>query len=338
MPPTSTPTVTATATRTPTATRTATATASATPTPTTTYTPSATPTTFPTRVPGASATPRAVFPAGLAPAPHAWLARPLPAGAVDYPASTYRYGSTQNGNLRPHHGVDFENPAGTLVLAAGRGAVVFAGNDRADQLGPAPNFYGNVVVVQLQQAYLYQPVYVLYGHLASITVQRGSWVETGAQIGTVGGTGVALGGAHLHFEVRVGYNDYDSTRNPELWLQPYPRRGTLAGRISDSSGQPVALAGVTVRSKVLDYPKRDQFVNTYLTTYTSGNLNADEMMGENFALNDLPPGTYVVTASNGKTTRSQTVIIKPAELAWVEFENVKQPATWTPTPAPSATP
>ena len=289
-------------------------------------------------MPGASATPRAVFPAGLAPAPHAWLARPLPAGAVDYPAGTYRYGSTQRGNLRPHHGVDFENPVGTLVLAAGSGAVVFAGTDRADQLGPAPNFYGNVVVVQLQQAYLYQPVYVLYGHLATITVQRGNWVEAGAQIGTVGGTGVAFGGAHLHFEVRVGYNDYDSTRNPELWLRPYPRRGSLAGRVSDSSGQPVPLAGVTVRSQLLDNPKLDQSVNTYLTTYTIGTLNADEMMGENFALNDLPPGTYVVTVSNGKTTRSQSVSVKPAELAWVEFENVKQPATWTPTPTASATP
>ena len=124
--------------------------------------------------------------------------RPLPPGAVDYPAATYRYGSTRSGTLRPHHGIDFENPQGTLVLAAGRGAVVFADNDRADQLGPTTSFYGNVVVVQLHQAYLYQPVYVLYGHLATITVRRGDWVEAGAQLGTVGGTGIARGGTHLH--------------------------------------------------------------------------------------------------------------------------------------------
>ena len=289
-------------------------------------------------MPGASVTPQAIFPAGLAPAAHAWLVRPLPPGTVDYPAATYRYGSTRSGTLRPHHGIDFENPQGTLVLAAGRGAVVFADNDRADQLGPTTSFYGNVVVVQLHQAYLYQPVYVLYGHLATITVRRGDWVEAGAQLGTVGGTGIARGGTHLHFEVRVGYNDYDSTRNPELWLQPYPRWGSLAGRVSDSSGQAVPLAGITVRSKILDYPKRDRTINTYLTTYTAGNLNPDELMGENFALNDLPPGTYVVAVGNGKTTRSETVIVKPAELTWVEFENVKPPPAWTSTPAPSATP
>ena len=335
-----TPTATPTVTSSPTATFTPTRTATATFTPTVTYTPTPThtPTPFPTRVPGATHTPAPTYaPLAALPDAHLWLQRPIPAGSQDYLEPTYRYGSTQGGTLRPHHGVDFDNPRGTLALAADAGRVVFAGADRDVTLGPEPAFYGKAVVVRSQRAYLHQPVYVLYGHLETVTVSVGQLLAAGAPLGTVGGTGVAKGGSHLHLEVRVGHNDYRATRNPELWLRPYPDWGTLAGRVTDSHGKLLPLANITVRSEELDEEEADPF-RRYLTTYVSGTINPDELLGENFALADLPPGRYSVSVNTGHKVRTQKVTILPDRLNWVEFRNVLPPATWTPTPTATPTP
>jgi murein DD-endopeptidase MepM/ murein hydrolase activator NlpD len=215
--------------------------------------------------------------------------------------------------------------------------VVFAGADRDVTLGPEPIFYGMAVVVRSQRAHLHQPVYVLYGHLETVTVSVGQLLAAGAPLGTVGGTGVAKGGSHLHLEVRVGHNDYRATRNPELWLRPYPDWGTLAGRVTDSHGKLLPLANITVRSEELDEEEADPF-RRYLTTYVSETINPDELLGENFALADLPPGRYSVSVNTGHKVRTQKVTVLPDRLSWVEFTNVLPPATWTPTPTATPTP
>jgi len=263
------------------------------------------------------------------PEPHLWLERPIGEDGVDYVERTYTYGNTQQGALPPHHGVEFYNPAGTPVLAAAEGIVIFAGPDTTRvPLSPSANFYGNVIVVELSQSIGGQPVYTLYGHLSIINAVPGQYVRAGELLGKVGGTGVARGGPHLHFEVRVGYNDYLSTRNPELWLKPYPKWGTLVGRVVDSKGQPVPLASVSVRSGSIN---ADSPVNRYLTTYAAETVNPDSAYGENFVVMDLPPGTYTVAAVTTKTYK-QTIVIKPDQITWVEFRNVNPPPTWTPTP------
>ncbi len=94
-----------------------------------------------------------------------------------------------------------------------------AGPDDSIAYGPATHFYGNLVVVRLDQAYGELPVFNLYGHMRGVEVKTGDHVDAGQPLGTVGSTGVAIG-PHLHFEVRVGWNDYTATRNPELWLKP----------------------------------------------------------------------------------------------------------------------
>ena len=101
------------------------------------------------------------------------------------------------------------------VLAASGGVVVTAGADDQVQFGPQGNFYGNLVVIRHDQLYREQYLYTLYGHLSQVMVSEGQLVTAGDMIGLVGGTGVANGGAHLHFEVRIGTNSYDTTRNPE---------------------------------------------------------------------------------------------------------------------------
>lgn len=323
---TSTPTLTPSATR---VTPSATATPSLTPTPT--FTPTATPTRtpYPTKKPGATNTPVPTFaPLNRLPKAHLWLARPIGEDGVNYVEANYRYGTTDHGALPPHHGVEFYNPLGTPILAAADGRVVFAGPDVSALLGPSNSFYGNAVVVELAQSINGQPVFNLYGHMSVVTVEAGQVVKTGQKLGQVGGTGVARGGSHLHFEVRVGYNDYYSTRNPELWLKPFPQWGALAGRVVDGGGRLVPLADISIRSEAIG---DDGPINRYLTTYAAETVNPDPAYGENFVVGDLPPGRYTVSVTTRKTYR-QTIVIKPDQITWVEFRAVVPPPTWTPTP------
>jgi len=328
-------TVTSTATIKPTSTITMTPTATYTNTSTSTPTNTSTPTMFPTRSPDATNTIVPTYlPISDFPAPHFWLGRPISPEFNDYVTATYRYGSTQMSRFRVHHGVDFVNSLGTPISSTISGKVIFSGSDHYTKLGPEKQFYGRVVVIRAFDHFLHQPVFVLYGHLNTILVSKGQIVAKGTLLGTVGGAGVAKGGSHLHMEVRVGHNDYTSTRNPELWLQPYPDWGTLAGRITDNQGKLVRIANITVISKQLDDEDLNP-VRRYLTTYADGEINPDEVLGENFVLADLPPGIYTIGINTGGTIQRQNITILSDRLNWIEFVNVNPPATWTPTPIAS---
>jgi hypothetical protein len=87
-----------------------------------------------------------------------------------------------------HAGVDFVASAGTPVVAARAGRVVWAA---------ALGSFGNTVVVRHGRG-----VRTLYAHLARIDVSLLDRVSTGARLGLVGSTGRSTG-PHLHFEVRV---------------------------------------------------------------------------------------------------------------------------------------
>src|SRR5258708_26198766 len=112
-----------------------------------------------------------------------------------------------------------------------------------------------------------------------VGVVAGQVVHTGDVSGKVGGTGIALGGPHLHFEVRVGYNDYDSNRNPEMWVIPFPKWGTLVGRVVDATGNLIPLASVSVRSQKID---ADAPVSRFITTYADETVNPNPTYRKNF--------------------------------------------------------
>ncbi len=247
-------------------------------------------TTHQTQVEGS--TPRSTFtPPSLAATSaeeHYWLRRPVPDGGVVWTDKVYPYGGTLGGQLRPHHGVEFMVPTGTPMLAAANGTVVVAGNDRTAVYGPQPNFYGNLIVIELDSQHHGQAVYILYGHLSDILVSEGQPVAAGEVIGLSGGSGVA-DGPHLHFEVRVGRNDYYHTQNPLLWLYPFFNHGTVAGRVTWPDGSLVYEAPVSLRR--LDGQSR--YLAT--TTYADDNLNPSIVWRENFAIDDVPTGYYEVT-------------------------------------------
>ncbi len=223
----------------------------------------------------------------------------------------YPYGTTASGRYFLHHGVDIGNPSGTPVLAAAPGTVIVAGSDDAEAYGLKLDFYGQLVVVQLDRAFHEQPVFVLYGHLSRVTARVGQRVMAGDVLGEVGMTGVAIG-PHLHFEVRVGPNTYADTRNPELWLEPLPGHGTIAGRLLDAQGNPVPEAVINFhRAEEPDRRWRETW------TYASAEVNPDEEWGENFVMGDVLVGSYVLKTRIDGRLYIQEVTVRDGRTAFV---------------------
>ncbi len=93
--------------------------------------------------------------------------------------------------VRPHLAIDYAAPAGTPVVAIGRGRVDFIG---------WRNGYGNVVDIRHTGNYMSR--YAHFSRFAS-KLRRGQTVDAGDVIGYVGQTGHATG-PHLHFEFLRG--------------------------------------------------------------------------------------------------------------------------------------
>ncbi|HXV82786.1 MAG TPA: peptidoglycan DD-metalloendopeptidase family protein [Candidatus Binatia bacterium] len=89
--------------------------------------------------------------------------------------------------VRPHLAIDYAAPAGTTVVAIGRGRVVFAGWRKG---------YGKVVDIRHSGGYTSR-----YAHFSRFAagMKRGKTVDAGDVVGYVGQTGHATG-PHLHFE------------------------------------------------------------------------------------------------------------------------------------------
>jgi len=100
---------------------------------------------------------------------------------------TYRYADGGT-DFSIHNGVDYRGATGTPVHAAASGRVVFA----------SPRIItGNTVIIEH-----FAGVYTLYYHLDTVGVTPEQTVRAGAEIGTVGATGLVTG-PHLHWELRV---------------------------------------------------------------------------------------------------------------------------------------
>lgn len=270
----------------------------------------------PTDIPTDTPTPQPTFtPPALpqtAPDEHYWLRRPIAEGGTVWTDKTYPYGSTRGSTLEPHHGVEFYVPNGTEILAAASGTVRVAGKDDGFNYGPQRNFYGQLIVIELDSQFNGQPIYNLYGHLSQILVSEGQHVDAEQVIALSGATGVA-DGPHLHFEVRQGQNSYDATRNPLLWLWPFPDDGTIAGRVTFANGTLAYEA--PVRAVRVDAPS----VYAASTTYADNSLNADTILGENFALDDIAAGYYEVIVDSGGKKYKAEVWVYPRRTSFVEI-------------------
>ena len=249
------------------------------------------------------------------PQDHYWLARLFAPEAQQLAAPTYPFGGTAGGRYRVHHGNDTSNPLGTPLLAVAPGTVIHAGPDTSEPLlGPYPDFFGNTVVLQLDQMWQERPVYVLYGHLNEVSVALGQHVEPGEQVGTVGMTGIAVG-PHLHLEVRLDAPTYDNSYNAGLWVQPLFGTGTVAGRVVTPDGRAWHEARVFLYR--LDGGRR---LRQIIPTYTDDpGLKPDPEWAENFLLADVPAGDYELSLKLNEHVYKKYVTVTSGATAFAEF-------------------
>jgi len=136
-----------------------------------------TPTPTPTPVPTPAPTPKAKAPVIVAVVSNGTLRWPVPGAVI-----TQYYWSG-------HLAVDLAVPAGSPVLAAASGTVIWAGW----------RTNGGGLVVEIDHG---NGLHTVYNHLGAILVAAGSSVTRGQRIASVGCTGNCTG-PHVHFQVSV---------------------------------------------------------------------------------------------------------------------------------------
>jgi murein DD-endopeptidase MepM/ murein hydrolase activator NlpD len=177
------------------------------------------------------------------------------------------------------------------------------------------DWYGQLVVLQLDETWAELPVYVLYGHVADVEVSEGRQVERGEPIAR-GGTAGAAVVPHLHLEVRVGSNTFGATRNPLLWLEPSSGSGVIAGRLVDPDGR--AWEGVTVT--LIDRDGQSPFLNTWTYLDDPDHLiRPDPALAENFVFGPVPAGLYDVYVNLQGVEYRQTVEVGEGGLSTIEI-------------------
>lgn len=158
---------------------------------------------------------------------------------------------------KKHNGIDIAGTkATTNVIAAMSGRIysVTTGCTEGDK--SCGGGYGNHVIIEHDDGN-----YTIYAHMYenSIVVNQGDSVNQGQVIGKVGNTG-SSSGAHLHFEVRVGGSDSNSSQNPLNFVKAEePRSG--GGTCNSSEGAKwlidMEVAGETAGGyKVIDAEKK----------------------------------------------------------------------------------
>ena len=172
-----------------------------------------------------------------------------------------------------------------------------------------------------KQLYLFS----VYYHNSKLLRKVGDRVKAGDVIALVGNTGRATND-HLHLEVHA--SPFDSTRlivdpdvryppyntNPELWIEPIPGTGMIAGQVWDSAGQPVYQA--RIYGLVKPEPRETPF--SFIETYGPRN-HSDPVYHEHFGISDVPAGTYVLGVEIGGKRVFRQVKIETGKLTWVEF-------------------
>lgn len=251
-------------------------------------------------------------PWALMPFDHFYFAAPIAATYPGDPIWDYRYGGIYFGPDIIHSGIDLPAPRGAEVLSAGPGTVVWAGiglysGSKFELNDP----YGLAVAIRHDFGYKDQPLYTVYAHLQEIDVIVGQWVNTGAVVGHVGSTGFTTG-PHLHFEVRLGENDFWKTRNPELWISPPQGYGVLVGRVMSTYGE-------RLDSKMIVLKNIDTEYQYSVKTYGPSTANSDSYYNENVVLGDLPAGVYELIIPYGYFSRIVNIQILPGQITYFSF-------------------
>lgn len=250
-----------------------------------------------------------------------WLGRPVARTDNPFNDQTYRWGSTMGSALSvQHQGIDINVPSGTSVLAIDAGTVVHAGPAEA----------GAQTVVVRHDSMLTTPqgrffLFSTYYHNTTLLVRAGQRVTRGQAVARAGSTGRATND-HVHLEVHAApvdslplivdpevlYPPY--TRNPELWIEPMPGTGVVAGQVWDAQGRPVSRARIFGLVK----PEPQETPFSYAEAYGE-HARPDPTYGEHFAVNDVPPGEYVLGTTIEGRRVFRRIRVEAGKVTWVEF-------------------
>lgn len=261
---------------------------------------------------------------------HFFFSRPIAANEINWPLADYRYG----GIFLPevvHTGIDIPSPVGTQVLAAGSGRITWAGYGLYRGVEDVNDPYGLAIAIKHDFGYQGDTLFTVYGHLDRIDVLVGQRVEAGQVVGLTGQSGKVTG-PHLHFEVRVGRNNYFVSRNPELWLAPPQGWGVLVARLMDSRGDLLHSQTVNIMSVASGQ-------TWTVNSYGQGTVNMDAYYQENLVLGDLPAGRYVVWLPFEGSTYDLEIEIQPGLVTYFSFRGKRGYNTnLPPTPGAKFTP
>ena len=264
-----------------------------------------------------------VYPVPWVPSPqdHFYFTNPIAAFDIDSAFSTYPYGDVFFDNV-VHTGIDIPGDIGIPILAAGDGKVIYAGQGvyRGGQdIFDDP--YGKAVVIEHSFKYQGEALFTLYAHLDEILVAVGESIRSGQKIGLMGNTGNTTG-PHLHFEVRIGKNEYFSTRNPDLWISPPIGWGVLVGQILTFEGR------LHEQQIVYLYRSEDDLRGDEIDdllwigkSYQNEAINSDPYYLENITISNIPAGTYIVSIPVTEIgfAYQKKVEIKPGQVTFIKF-------------------
>jgi murein DD-endopeptidase MepM/ murein hydrolase activator NlpD len=256
-----------------------------------------------------------LYPTPWEPTPndHFYFTRPIGANDVNWPLARYRYGYLLY--AEPHTGIDIPAPKGTPIMAAGSGTVLHAGYGLYFMSDVYRDPYGIAVAIKHDFGYRGKTLYTIYGHLDRVDVFRGQKVAAGEVIGLVGETG-KVSGPHLHMEVRIGDNNFFSSRNPELWISPPQGWGILVGRVVELGGRKIP----QVKARLV----RIETQRVYeVISYAQGSANSDDYYDENLVLGDLPAGAYLFYLDfEGQSVKTE-LEIRSGEVTFFEYRSTK---------------
>ncbi len=230
------------------------------------------------------------------------LTRPVPNSIKTNISYLYGEPNFQNPALA-HHGIDISIAYDT-IRSASDGVVYFAGYNPNDTIGDyEPGGAGNYIIIKSK--WNGKDIFLNYFHLKKPLKGTGDSVLVNMPIGISGNTGNSTG-PHLHFEIRQWTQNPSASRtrrNPELWFA-ISGMGAIYGKVPNAADN--------TRVDITPDPKpRPPYTHTsfYALTYKFSDpaIQSDDVYGENYAIGDVKPGTYTITALNGNYRRTVTV-------------------------------
>lgn len=243
--------------------------------------------------------------------PRPWLARPIVGDDANPYVDAIRPFGTREVSGVIQTGSRFNNPEGTSVHAVAAGEVVFAGEDAAGS---------QTVAIRHDGGADGRTVFSSYHGNSRIEVAVGERVRPGQRIGAVGRTG-DTDGSRLDLRIHVASADDIGevlgggfAVNPQLWIEPLPGTGVVAGRVLDASGEPID--GATIHGLVLPYPTETPF--TRAVSYAAG-VSSDPRFGEHFTVGDVPAGEYMLGVMIGEERVWRRVRVQAGRITTVEF-------------------